>query len=328
MLNILGKTVYIVPVANFAIEKAFKLGDTIFSPAYEFLQNDKDSYTNTLSEGEFLDTYSYISKLHLQFPQIESNSSFLIIEDELTKNYTIQDSFLLVNQISEKADRALDYFRLKYCRIGKYDTLPGIAGFTIDGYKTLFQYDPETCQLTLLPGEVTFMIRAGIGLMPSNEPTKDTYDKPLYISCFSDRDDIVFNTCRNALRRVVEAMYMNNLSTAFIYLMSTLEMLASPEWAQFKKVKPKILPFISKSKMDYHDMSTYLKDLSKNKRTEIVHNGKNIYEIYDSLGKIESELFKITGMIINYVEEVIKSDIKTLEELEEKRLELSKGLKI
>lgn len=324
----MNRTLFIVPVANFMIEKMFKLGDFIFSPPYDALINEEDPYTDTLNKEEFEQARLLVNEVDKIAPSIGLNSSFIIFEDESIKVNSIQDSFLLVNQISAKADSALDYFRLQECRVGKYDTLPGIAGITINGFKVVFQFDYESNQMFQHPGEVSFMVRAGIGLMPSSEPDKKIYSDPLYICCYGDRNDEVFNTCKNALRRVSEAMYMNNLSTAFIYLMSTIEMIASPEYIKFQEAKKKILPFISESKGRYENLSDYLFDLSKNKRTDMVHNGKSIYQLYDSMALIENELFKLTGIIVQYVEEVIKLDIKTREELETKRLELKSSLGI
>ena len=104
--------------------------------------------------------------------------------------------------------------------------------------------------------------------------------------------------------------------------MSTLEMLASPNYVSFKKIKPKILPFISESKSVYHKQSKFLTDLSMNKRTEIVHNGKNIFDLYSSFDEVKRELFILTGMIVKFVKNVIALNLKTYEELETKRKEL------
>jgi hypothetical protein len=319
----MNKTNYIVPVANFFIESAFKLGDFIFSPSFEFLQNGYEEVsTDTLTEEEFNDIYIFIESIQKSHPHIAINSSFIIFQDEFIEVSSIEESFLLVNRLAEKANKSLDIFRINECQIGNYETLPGIAGISIDGFQTIFQRHPDSGEISILNGKVSFMIRDGIGLNPFLEPSLSIHSDPLYKCFFSDRTDIIYNTCRNALHRISEAMYMQNLNTAFIYLVSTLEMLASPDYIQFKKVKSKILPFISNSKSDYHERAKYLTDLSENKRTDIVHNGKNIFDLYSSFNEIKRELFKLTGIIVQYVENVIKLDLKNYEELEKKRNEL------
>lgn len=316
----MGKGIYIVPISNFLIESAFKVGDIIFSPSIkELIAMGDDAYTDTLSEEEFQLTKKCMYELNIAHSNILMNSTMAIIQRESIQMNSPQNSFLFVNQVCEIVDRAMDYFRLEYCQIGKFETLPGLAGISIDGFKQIFHYNDKTNEITMLPGEVTLLIRDGIGLMPSQEPTKRLQQDSLFVCIFNNRTDEVFNTCREALRRVNEAMYMHNLNTAFIYLMSTIEMLASSEYIQFKKVKPKILPFIADSDTDYHKLSKYLTDLSQNKRTEIVHNAKSLYDLYSSLDEIRCVLFKMTGIIVRYVEKVVSLNINTIEELEVER---------
>jgi hypothetical protein len=109
--------------------------------------------------------------------------------------------------------------------------------------------------------------------------------------------------------------------------MTTIEMLTDKgKQLNYSNVKPKILPFIAKDKKNYHDLPAYIRDLSQFKRTEIVHNGKNIYELYTDKSQVIKELFKVTGLIIRYVEAVVALGIYTFEELENKRIELKTHL--
>lgn len=45
----MNKTKYIVPVSNFYIELAFKLGDFIYSPSFEFLQKGYEEVSTVVS---------------------------------------------------------------------------------------------------------------------------------------------------------------------------------------------------------------------------------------------------------------------------------------
>ena len=319
----MNKTKYLVPVANFFIESPFKLGDYTFSPCFELLQNNyEENSKDTLTKEEYYSMHNYIKSVQKKYPHIGPNSSFIIIEEEFIEISNIQESIFLVDRLSEKANKSLDIFRINDCQIGNYETLPGIPGISIDGFKTVFQCDPYSAKVSIVNGNISFMIRDGIGLNPSLQSELSILNHPLYNCLFNDRTDIIYNTCRNALHRISEAMYMHNLNTAFIYLMSTLEMLASPNYVSFKKIKPKILPFISESKSVYHKQSKFLTDLSMNKRTEIVHNGKNIFDLYSSFDEVKRELFILTGMIVKFVKNVIALNLKTYEELETKRKEL------
>ena len=53
-------------------------------------------------------------------------------------------------------------------------------------------------------------------------------------------------------------MYIQNFNISFIYLMTSTKMLADKDKCiYFKIVKPRILPFLAKSKEEYQDLANY-----------------------------------------------------------------------
>ncbi len=116
--------------------------------------------------------------------------------------------------------------------------------------------------------------------MPSREPRASDRKSLDYKQIFDDRNDEVFLNCRAALTRINEAMYMHNLNTAFVYLMTTIEMLADKdEMMQFQRAKAKILPFIVSSKTQYNDLSSDYIIFRKSLELRLFIMGK-IYLIY------------------------------------------------
>ena len=104
--------------------------------------------------------------------------------------------------------------------------------------------------------------------------------------------------CQNVLHKLNEVLYMPSFETSFIFLMSAFETLASNKYINFKKAKSKILPFISCSKDEYNELSKFFKTMSENYRTEVVHNGKSLFELYKGrTNDIERELNKIRCLI-------------------------------
>ncbi|MBY0155569.1 hypothetical protein H0178_07165 [Cytobacillus firmus] len=320
------ESICIIPITNFVIDTVFKLNDVYFSPPYT--QEDTDlSFTDTINKEEFNTIQRLVKSFIKTKKPVLINSTLAITKVDNLEFQNIEEAFTLVDKVCEKIDRSMDYFRLTYCQIGNFETLPGIPGFIPEGFKTIYKWDSNTDSFETIPGEVSIMFQKGIGLMPDNEPILTDYNKINYKCLFSKRDDEVFLNCRSALTRVNEAMYMHNLNSAFIYLMTTIEMLADKDkQLNFANVKPRILPFITKSKKSYHEQSAYMRILSESKRTEIVHNGKNIYDLYDSKAQVVKELFRITGIIVSYVEKVWALDVHTFAELEKKRSELIKQL--
>lgn len=325
----MDSNLYVVPIVNFVVESVFKLGDVYFSPPYTQAEVSGLSFTDTITKSEFKRIQNYVSLFNDANQKTMTNTTFAITNYEGFGYRNIQEAFILVDKVCEKVDRTLDYFRLTNCQVGNFETLPGPPGYLPDGFKTIYRWENNANTFKIVPGEVTFIIQKGIGLMPFSEPRGSDSNQIEYKCIFSMRNDEVFLNCRAALTRVNEAMYMNNLNAAFIYLMTTIEMLADKDkMLQYKKVKTKILPFIAVDKSDYHNLSEYIRDLSEFKRTEIVHNGKNIYDLYTNKPQIIKELFKVTGLIIRYVENVAALQIYTFEELENKRNELRNHLKI
>ncbi len=96
-------------------------------------------------------------------------------------------------------------------------------------------------------------------------------------------------------------------------------MLASDNYMQFKKVKTNIVPFIAASKSDYHKKCGKLRDTSEYIRTEIIHNGKSLYDIMDNNSEINKLLEFLVDTIVTYCENVVKSEIYDENELIKER---------
>ncbi|MCJ0846286.1 hypothetical protein QYM23_11190 [Bacillus cereus] len=325
----MDSNMYMVPITNLVIESVFKLGDVYFSPPYTQAENCDLSFTDSITQAEFEKIQGYIELFNKSNQIVMTNTTMAIMNYENLSYQNIEGASIVIDRVCEKVDRTLDYLRLAYCQMGNFDTLPGLPGFVSDGFKTVYTWDNNTNRFNIVPGEVTLMIQKGIGLMPSNEPSRRDLDKIDWKCVFSERTDEVFLNCRTALTRINEAMYMTNLNAAFIYLMTTIEMLADKDtMLRFDKTKTKILPFIARDKTHYFELSEYIKYLSQSKRTEIVHNGKNIYELYTDKSQVLKELFKVTCLITRYVKVVVALEIHTYDELEHKRNELQRDLKV
>ena len=155
----------------------------------------------------------------------------------------------------------------------------------------------------------------------------DYIDGGLYEYFFlSNRDDEIYTVCRNAFTRLSEAMYMNSANTSFVYLMSTIEMLADKEYIKFTKAKTNILAFIATSKKEYLEKLEWFKEVSKVIRTEVVHNGKSIYEILHGEQEVERLLNRLMSIIVVYCGNVLETEITSFDELTIERAKRIKQL--
>lgn len=313
------KSIYILPLAYIVIESPLQIGNVILTPSLKVIES-----------GHFHTDFSLISMFNKkEFLSILSTSqlkedALVIFKDDFFEPTTVDQNYYFINKLSQKADRTLDIIRINENNFGVPEQLPGIPGITSNGLQVAEQLTDH--KLRTINGKVMFMIREGIGLYPI-DLSSNIYEDKLY-NCLYVTSNEINLLFREAIHRVSESMYMNNLNTSFVYLLSTLEMLSSREYLNFKKTKSKILPFISYSKYQYHKCSEYLRNISENLRTEIIHNGKSIFDLYDNYEDVYKLLNWIKLIIIEYISNIVKKNIQTFDDLEKERKKIINSLGI
>ncbi|EOD7532754.1 hypothetical protein ACJRC7_000546 [Staphylococcus aureus] len=313
------KSIYILPLAYIVIESPLQIGNVILTPSLKVIES-----------GHFHTDFSLISMFNKkEFLSILSTSqlkedALVIFKDDFFEPTTVDQNYYFINKLSQKADRTLDIIRINENNFGVPEQLPGIPGITSNGWQVAEQLTDH--KLRTINGKVMFMIREGIGLYPI-DLSSNIYEDKLY-NCLYVTSNEINLLFREAIHRVSESMYMNNLNTSFVYLLSTLEMLSSREYLNFKKTKSKILPFISYSKYQYHKCSEYLRNISENLRTEIIHNGKSIFDLYDNYEDAYKLLNWIKLIIIEYISNIVKKNIQTFDDLEKERKKIINSLGI
>ncbi|MGN5999864.1 hypothetical protein [Staphylococcus aureus] len=313
------KSIYILPLAYIVIESPLQIGNVILTPSLKVIES-----------GHFHTDFSLISMFNKkEFLSILSTSqlkedALVIFKDDFFEPTTVDQNYYFINKLSQKADRTLDIIRINENNFGVPEQLPGIPGITSNGWQVAEQLTDH--KLRTINGKVMFMIREGIGLYPI-DLSSNIYEDKLY-NCLYVTSNEINLLFREAIHRVSESMYMNNLNTSFVYLLSTLEMLSSHEYLNFKKTKSKILPFISYSKYQYHKCSEYLRNISENLRTEIIHNGKSIFDLYDNYEDVYKLLNWIKLIIIEYISNIVKKNIQTFDDLEKERKKIINSLGI
>lgn len=313
------KSIYILPLAYIVIESPLQIGNVILTPSLKVIES-----------GHFHTDFSLISMFNKkEFLSILSTSqlkedALVIFKDDFFEPTTVDQNYYFINKLSQKADRTLDIIRINENNFGVPEQLPGIPGITSNGWQVAEQLTDH--KLRTINGKVMFMIREGIGLYPI-DLSSNIYEDKLY-NCLYVTSNEINLLFREAIHRVSESMYMNNLNTSFVYLLSTLEMLSSREYLNFKKTKSKILPFTSYSKYQYHKCSEYLRNISENLRTEIIHNGKSIFDLYDNYEDVYKLLNWIKLIIIEYISNIVKKNIQTFDDLEKERKKIINSLGI
>lgn len=327
--------IFIVPVENLVIDNPFKMGKFVIYPA--FIDSDISNSWNEQNNGITIQDNEYycdiIKKIKSEYPD-DTAGVYIMYLDAYDHNQcdTSQKQFWYCDSICDFANNALNYLRLSQCVLGVFDQLPGLPGMNRNGIKLVYTFYPtenSENEIGVILGRVASELRNGIGCYPSCDFGEEDYDSTWYKILYSENiDNEVHNMCKAALDKICKAFYITDFNICFTYLWTILESIASDEYLQFKKVKSKILPFISRDKKNYHDKSEWLKELSESIRTNIVHNGTSIYELYETEGEVLQVLRELQIIIMTYIENIYETNITNFDDLEKRRLELIKDLKV
>lgn len=325
--------IFLIPISNFIISTVIKLDKVILIPNQYFEKTnlEYDAKLSTKQIGIIKYTMNLYKEEYLKgrfFKYTLAMFESPFSEEEYDGGGDLEDEFILLEKICDIVNRAMNYILLCYCDITNPSIIPGIPGI-IDGFRSGYVLDINSPRRRSVLGKVysiSFQYEEGEGLSIDKIP-HSVYNVSMYKYLFSNRNDELYLNCRTALMRVCEAMYMNNYNISFVYLMSTLDML-DPVNYNFDKIKSHILPFISDSKNKYFTLGKELKFISENIRTEIIHNGKNIYDLVDNENEIYNILRKITECIVCYCNEVLLTGIQSFEDLKTEKKRLQRILKL
>lgn len=326
---------FIIPIANLVLENILKLNEVILIPHVYFLQDEDkldedDKLLLSFNMGDLPtalnNAWKYQSNCFF-----DKNMTIAIIkinfsEKEFAYNTPHEDNFVL-NKVCSLINKELDYIRLNFCNLANNTQVPTFPGIFKGGYNGVV-VNMDNYEVRSLNGEIcTNLNQHGIGI--NVNLNNDYKDEVMYKLLFSNRTDEVYLKCRSALRRINETYYFLNKDTIFVFLLSTLEFLASDEYIKFQNVKANIIPFLVNNKSCYHSLSDEFKKLSKNLRTPVVHCGKSLYEILPNEEEVDKLLNQLISYIINYCSTIFKSGVINFDELEtEKKIRQKKiGLK-
>ncbi|WP_425800820.1 hypothetical protein ACHOLT_11730 [Desulfitobacterium sp. Sab5] len=320
----------LVPIENFVIEKKFELGGISFFPANKF------DFSKMKAEQSLLeDFYSEGTINCLSLRDAQSMASGVTIEDIL--NVTLakiwlewpdngysensrEDDEILILKACEKVDRVMDFIRVMFCRMDLTVMNPGLAGLLHNGFSVVVLTAPQDNSYYRIAASRFYGLSMvnGLGLELDSDQIEDLCNETDFSIIFNCSGDYSSELCKTALRRLSEAMYIPNIDSKFIYLMTTLETVASPDYMGFKKVKSRILPFIANSKKEYFTLADELQSFSEDIRTEIVHNGKSLTDIRNN--EYKKILLRLQSYVTNFVLGVQRSNCSTNEDIEAFRI--------
>jgi len=226
---------------------------------------------------------------------------------------------------AELVDEALDIIRYQFCNVTRLEDLPMYPGIFSEGTSGfLLVYEDETYT------PLTYKIHLiGIVEQPGLEidNVKTISDEPLF-SFFNDEKSSSFSSIlvRKIMRRLSKSMYIYDPNVRFVYLMTTVEIVSSmDEYRQSKCVKKLIGKLISPIQKDYENVTKRMEKYFHDYRTEIVHNGKDIFGPNRKL-LFEPNLLDLQTILARVIEVLVTNDFQNekdyLSFIEEKQKQL------
>ncbi|MGO0904896.1 hypothetical protein ACTPC6_03895 [Clostridioides difficile] len=325
----------LVPISNLYVKDVIKLGDMWLIPN-KFYDIDKINFDSKLSKEEIQEINRTMNMAKVEYFECDFNNYALIIylSEEKFEVDSVIDEIEFLECVCNLIVKQLNYLVLSYCSINKPYKNPGIPGI-IGDFRTgiVIEQSSKICRRVL--GKVY-----NIFYDYKNECMLDRRDSEKYIDLenyrdveeiykiiFSCRNDEVYLNCREALSRVCESMYMNDLNMSFVYLVCTLDMLNTNSY-QNKHITSNLLPFISNNKNDYFKTSKNLKLILTEIRGPIFHKGKSIYDIIKNENEIYTILDFMLNCIVNYCLTVFKTGCEDFHRLNKERERRQKLLKL
>ena len=310
---------FLIPIQNLFVERVMKLGNSFLIPTQYFIQywDNKLLYENNHDAT----TIHHLMEMCLEVYSdcYRDNSAILMEYNAPAIPQSPDQQMLFLESICNKADRCLDFIRLVECDHFEQETIPGLPGIA-SGYRNAIAIDTKKDEVSTVLGKVfNHYHLSGLGLYSDIDSPQKEYPN-LYRNIFSSRTDEVYLACRAAYTRINESMYFNNINIAFIYLISTIEMLANSSLDEekhisFKKTKGKILKFLYKNQ-DYDKMSEFFKFISKDVRTLVVYKGVDIADVYNNDTQLKTDFRKLVSVITDYCDIIIGTGITTFDELD------------
>ena len=297
---------YLVPVTNLILAQTIIIGDVVIIPPYK--------------QEQIIECKMTHPEIH---SIINSNSEYFTHAGE----HLINVAFLQSNDTSPTeqycesvlyiVDRALDFFRINYCRLDIRETLIGLPGITSNKrYIHFFDSSSKTLnEVTLV--QYLYSQQPGIGL--DIDYLTDYKSDPTYQLLNSHRTDEVYKEYRTILARACYAYHITDLNRCFCYLFSTVERMGNQFYSRFQDRKKKIIAYISHDQKEYDVLSNQFYFYSKKVRTDIIHKGISITDILP-LEKINELLQNLFILINRFCSKVILSGIFTYVDLENELL--------
>lgn len=220
----------------------------------------------------------------------------------------------LCDYICKEIEKGISCFLLTSKQWRKDWILPSKVGVW-NQIRAIWQYDEQTGKLQGILGRVYRGYFEPEKLYTA--PDRLTISSSVVYDIISDNGaDTVTRMCRTALERVCDSYYMDDLNLRIIYLFDILDML-HPDTTNGEELRKRVLAFTCNDRKEYEEQTEMFKNMRNVIRNPIVHGGKSVYDLVDTVDQIYEECKVLETWITKFCVSVKQLGISTMEELKQ-----------
>lgn len=356
-VTVFGKCDYFAEVNNLNIITCLKIGKTLFLPANSTgrIKEFREVYEHGLELCMAYGLDEKALKVDSDFPNYHLFSKFNIGEKSFTvwdvdvilttllRKINIDAPFAIIeNQsywespttgfdfsfccefsdiICNTIQKALNYLILS-SEIKKDTILPSKVGINTIGIRAAYINPEDNSGIYCLPGCIY-----GEYIEPHTPfiPSLTDCSEKLYNCFFGSRSDEVFSTNRDALNRIAESTYFQDINQTILTIFDAVDMLYPTIYDGNKLIK-RIATFCCDTQTEKTMLVNYLKNLRENVRNPLLHSGKSIIDLQLNEDDTYTIINTIKTIVIKYCENTYMLDIHTFQDLHEEEKSKNKSL--
>lgn len=298
----------VVPVRNLVSDEDFTFNNikfiSIFN-SYEYLTELKYHEDYELNRNTVLpylmkfdlDWYRKCTLAIVDMPDIE-------IKEIIASH---EKSLQFMKNCGEIVNRTLDLIRFHVYNAENPLAIPSYPTVCQDDFSSVLLLNDNNEFIPIVGRLYGVSVVEGVGLY-LDDVTRYKND-PLYDILYNSEEYYLSSMLRKVMKRANEAMYISDPNTKLVYLMTTMEVINSSEFHQFKVVRKNIAAIISSNIHEYESMAPKMIQLSEEYRTDIVHNGIEVLKENDKL--TIANINYVYGIIAQCVIKLAKSGAKS-----------------
>lgn len=356
-VTVSGKCDYLAEVNNLNITTCLKIGETLFLPVNikDKIKEFHEVYEHGLELSMEYGLDEKVLKVDSDFPNYDLFSKFNVGEKSFTvwdvgvimtvlsRNIRIDGPFAIIENQSYWENPTNGFSHSFYCefsdivcntiqkrlnylilssdlkkdiilpsKVGINDTRIRAAYIIPEGSRSIIPLIGRTYKEYIEP-DIPFI------------PLLTDYSETLY-NCFFDlRSDEVFSTNRDALNRLAESIYFQDVNQTILTIFEAVDMLY-PTTHDGNKLIKRIATFCCNTQTEKNILVDYLKDVREKVRNPLLHTGKLIIDLQLNEEDTYTIINKIKTIVIKYCENTYMLDIHTFQDLHEEEKSKNRSL--